>query len=155
MTLRVEQQAGSVGAYAYGIDLREALDDGCFEKLHSAFLEHHVLCIRDQQITPAQQLDFARRWGQVFVHPYVPSIEGYPGIMELGDPHPITTTWHSDTTHAATPPRISMLLAHRIPAFGGATMFANQHRAWEGLSETLRVGLCVGITEPPRTKSGR
>ncbi len=138
MSPTVERQAGALGAYIYGVDLGKPLDGASFETLHAAFLEHHVICIRDQDITPAQQLEYAERWGRVFVHPYVESIEGHPGIMELGDPHPITTTWHSDTTHARTPPRMSMLLARRIPPYGGDTLFANQHLAWEELSLGLQ-----------------
>jgi taurine dioxygenase len=141
VSLRIERQACALGAYVYGIDLGKELDDASFEKLHAAFLEHHVICIRDQDITPEQQLAYARRWGPVFVHPYVESIEGHPGIMEIGDPNDITTTWHSDTTHAKQPPRASMLLARRVPSYGGDTAFANQHLAWEELSEGLRAVL--------------
>ncbi len=138
MSLRVERQAGALGAYVYGVDLAEDLDASTFEKLHAAFVEHHVICIRDQDINPGQQLEYARRWGRVFIHPYVESIEGHPGVMQIGDPNPITTTWHSDTTHARKPPRASMLLARRVPPYGGDTLFANQHLAWEGLSQAMR-----------------
>ena len=34
------------------------------------------------------------------MHPYVPSIEGYTGVMRVSDPTPVTTTWHADTTHS-------------------------------------------------------
>ena len=138
MSLRIERPAPAVGAYIHDLDLREALSDAEFEELHRAFLAHHVICIRGQDITPSQHLAFAERWGRVFVHPYVASIEGHPGIMAIGDPHDITTTWHADTTHAKAPPRISMLLSRRVPVRGGDTMFANQHQAWDELSERLQ-----------------
>ncbi len=136
--MRIERQAGALGAYVTGIDLAGGLDEASFEQLHAAFLEHHVICFRDQQMTSGQQLDFAARWGKIFVHPYVPSIEGHPGIMEVYDPHPITTTWHQDTTHSKTPPRMSLLLARRVPPYGGDTMFANQHLAFDELSPALQ-----------------
>ena len=136
--MRVERQAGALGAYITGIDLSRPVDDATFERLRAAFLEHHVVCFRDQDVTSEQQLAFAARWGKIFVHPYVPPIEGYPGIMEVYDPHPITTTWHQDTTHSKTPPRMSLLLARRVPAYGGDTMFANQHLAFEELSPALQ-----------------
>jgi taurine dioxygenase len=136
--VRVDRQAGALGAYVTGIDLSQPIDGATFEQLRAAFLEHHVLCFRDQELTPEQQLAFAARWGQISVHPYVAPIEGYPGIMEVYDPHPITTTWHQDTTHSKTPPRMSLLLARRVPAYGGDTMFANQHLALEGLSPAFQ-----------------
>lgn len=135
MTIDVTRDAPALGAYVSGVDLSARLDDAAFEELHSLFLTHHVLCIRDQgHLTPEEQLAFAARWGPVGVHPYVPSIEGYPAIMEVFDPHPITVAWHQDTTHMKAPPRMTMLLARRVPDYGGDTMFANQHLAYEELS---------------------
>jgi taurine dioxygenase len=139
MTIEATRDAGALGAYVSGVDLSVPLDDASFETLHSLFLEHHVLCFRDQgHLTPDQQLAFAARWGTIFTHPYVPGIEGYPPIMEVHDPHPITVAWHSDTTHSKTPPRMTMLLARRVPEYGGDTMFANQHLAYEELSDGLK-----------------
>lgn len=139
MTIEATRQAGALGAYVSGVDLSKPLDDATFEKLHGFFLEHHVICFRDHgHLTPDDQLAFAARWGSIFVHPYVPGIEGYPAIMEVYDPAPITVAWHSDTTHSKTPPRMTMLLARRVPPYGGDTMFANQHRAYDDLSAGMK-----------------
>jgi taurine dioxygenase len=75
------------------------------------------------------------------VHPYVPSIEGHPGIMKIYDPTPLTQRWHADTTHAERPPALSMLLARVIPEVGGDTMWSNAHAAYDGLSDGLRATL--------------
>ncbi|MCH2171409.1 TauD/TfdA family dioxygenase [Myxococcota bacterium] len=136
--LEITLPSPALGAYATGVDLSHPLDAETFERLRDAFLEHHVLVIRDQHITPEQHVAFAARWGEIFVHPYVPSIEGHPAIMEVHDPHPVTVTWHSDTTHSKTPPRMSLLLARRVPMVGGDTLFANQHLAYENLPSDLR-----------------
>jgi taurine dioxygenase len=138
MSFRIERPAGALGAYVTGIDLATPVDEATFAELHQAFLDYHVLCIRDQDITPDQQLAFSARWGPIFIHPYVPSIEGHPGIMEIYDPNPVTVAWHSDTTHTKAPPRMSLLLARRVPEFGGDTMFANQHAAYDGLSSGMQ-----------------
>jgi taurine dioxygenase len=139
--MEIERQAGALGAYIRGIDLGHGVDDAIFAQLRAALLEYHVICLRDQTLTPDQHMAFAKRWGPVFVHPYVPSVEGQPGMMEVTDPHPITTTWHQDTTHSKTPPRMSLLLARRVPECGGDTMFANQHVAFERLSPGLQRAL--------------
>src|SRR5437867_3495539 len=134
-----QRQAGALGAYVEGVDLAAGFDAAVVAELRSALLEHLVICVRGQSaLTPNGQLDFARRWGNVLVHPYVPSIEGYPGVMRIYDPNPVTQTWHSDTTHVATPPSITILLARTIPAIGGDTMFANQCLALESLSPGLQ-----------------
>src|SRR5207237_8621054 len=73
--------------------------------------------------------------------PYVPSIDGYPGIMLIYQVHAITETWHADTTHSAAPPKITMLVAQKIPEIGGDTAFANQHLAYDALSDGLKKAL--------------
>jgi taurine dioxygenase len=106
--IHVQRQAGSLGALITGVDLSQPIDDATFEAIHSAFLEHQIICIRGQQaMTPDDQMAFSARWGEISVHPYVPSIEGYPGLMRIYDPNPVTQTWHSDTTHAARPPALT------------------------------------------------
>lgn len=136
-TLRVERQEPAVGGIVTGLDVAD-LDDATFATVHAAFLEHHVLCFRGQDLTPDEQLAFAARWGTVSHHPYVPSLEGHPGIMEIFQVTGITETWHADTTQIANPPKITMLLAREVPAVGGDTMFANMHLAYAGLSAGLR-----------------
>jgi taurine dioxygenase len=136
--MEIQRQAPALGARVTGIDLAQAIDDALFERIRAAFLEHHVLCFPGQEITPEQHYAFAARWGRIFVHPYVPSIEGQPGMMEVTDPHVITTTWHQDTTHSKFPPRMSLLVARKVPPIGGDTMFANQHLAFENLSPALQ-----------------
>lgn len=138
MSMQIERQAGALGAYVTGVDLSKPVERATFEALHDAFLEHHVICLRDQDITPDQHLEFSALWGPIFEHPYVPSIKGYPGIMEVVDPQPTTVIWHSDTSHTKAPPRMSLLLARRVPEFGGDTMFASQHAAFDGLSPAMQ-----------------
>jgi len=136
-TMTIERQEPSAGAVVTGLDVAQ-LDDTTFPAVHAAFLEHHVLCFRGQDLTPDQQLEFAARWGTISHHPYVPSLDGHPGIMEIFQVTGITETWHADTTHVANPPKLTMLLARELPASGGDTMFANMHMAYDGLSEGLR-----------------
>ncbi len=141
-SIAVEPKAGSIGADVTGIDLSKPLDEAVFGELHDAFLRYLVLAIRRQHITPGQQLEFAKRWGTVEPHPYIPSIEGYPGIMKIYDPHPLTQQWHTDFTYSQRPPKLSILVARILPPAGGDTMFANQYAAFETLSPRLQGLLC-------------
>ena len=137
--LEVRRQAGALGALITGVDLSRPVGDDTFAAIRDAFHEHMVVCIRDQgAMTPDDQLAFAARWGEISIHPYVPSIDGYPGIMRIYDPNPVTVTWHADTTHAAKPPALTLLLARVLPPYGGDTMFANTALAYDGLSAGLR-----------------
>ena len=93
----MERMSAAGGAIVRGVDF-DHIDDATFEYLHKTFLDHHVLCIRGSSITPEQQLEFGRRWGPVYSHPYVPSIDGYPGIMFREGSEQVTTVMTLDVT---------------------------------------------------------
>jgi taurine dioxygenase len=136
--IKVTPQAGALGATVTGIDLAQPLGDATFAELEKAFLEYLVLAFRGQDISPDQHLAFAGRWGTVVPHPYVPSIERYPGIMRVYDPTPLTQLWHSDFSYARRPPKLSILVARTLPPVGGDTMFANQFAAYDSLSDGMK-----------------
>ena len=131
--LHVEPMSPAVGAYVTGVDRPSVA-------LRDLFLEHHVLVLRGlDHVSAPGLLEFAAEWGEPYVHPYVDSVEGAVGVMEIGPAHEVTTTWHSDSTHSPRPPAITMLLARVIPPGGrGDTCFANQHLAYDHLSVGMR-----------------
>ena len=140
--MEIRQLAGALGAEVLGLDLTDGISDADFASVRNALHESGVICIRGQgAMTPEDQLDFAARWGEISIHPYVPSIEGYPGIMKIYDPNPITQTWHSDSTHMREPHAYTLLLARVLPEVGGDTMFASATRAFESLSPGLQAML--------------
>lgn len=134
--------AGALGAEVQGVDLAHALDDDQIAALRNAWHEHLVLFFRDQHLTPAQFMAFARRIGRPVEYPFVKGIEGYPEIIEVKKLAHETVNfggiWHSDTTYLAEPPMASMLLARETPPFGGDTLFANMYLAYETLSAGMR-----------------
>ena len=140
--MEIKRLAGALGAEVLGLDLSRGIADRAFVAVRDALHENGVICIRDQgAMTPQDQLAFAARWGDISIHPYVPSIEGYPGIMKIYDPNPITQTWHSDSTHMTNPHAYTLLLARILPAVGGDTMFASAVKAFESLSPGLQAML--------------
>jgi alpha-ketoglutarate-dependent taurine dioxygenase len=101
-----------------------------------------VIFFRDQALTPAQFMAFARRMGKPIEYPFVRGIEGFPELIEVKKLEHERTNfggiWHSDTTYLEQPPMGSMLLARELPPYGGDTLFANQYLAYEELSEGMR-----------------
>ena len=150
----VTPQAGALGASITGIDLGKPLDDATFAALEQLFLTYLVLAFREQDITPEAHLAFAGRWGTVIPHPYVPWIEGYPGIIRVYDPTPLTQLWHSDFSYARRPPKLSILVARTLPPVGGDTMFANQYAAYDSLSEGMK-RLLTGLRRSSRARRWR
>jgi len=131
--------AAPLGAVVSGLDVR-AIDDEIWSKLDTLFTEHHVLVFPDQDLSPADQIAFASRWGSLVRHPYAGTKE-HPEIIELrntGRRRDVNQHWHSDMTYEVRPPKLTMLYALDVPEFGGDTAFANQEIAYEGLSDGLR-----------------
>ena len=62
-TFTLERATPTIGAYIHGLDLREEITPECRTELREAFLEHQVLFLRDQHITPDDQIEFAKVFG--------------------------------------------------------------------------------------------
>ena len=142
LAIQVKRIAGALGAEVSGVDLTRPLDDEQAAALRAAWLEHLVLFFRDQPLTPAQYMAFARRIGRPVEYPFVRGIEGYPEIIEVKklehEKVNFGGVWHSDTAYLEVPPMASLLLAREVPPYGGDTLFANAYLAYETLSEGLR-----------------
>lgn len=139
--VEVRPLTGALGAEVSGVDLRNA-SNHAWDAIHRAFLDHKVLAIRDQELTPDDLMAVGRRFGEPSYYPFVEGIEGYPFIFEIvKEPHEKQNfggTWHSDTTYLPKPPLATILHALEAPTHGGDTLFANTELAYEGLSEGMR-----------------
>lgn len=139
--IRVLPVTPTIGAEVRGVDLREPLDPGTVEALERALLEHHVLFFRDQQITPAQQIAFARHFGPISIPPFAPKYGDDPELIVLDQKSPKgegADNWHSDNTFMREPPMGSILRAVLLPKLGGDTCFANMVAAYEALSPPIQ-----------------
>lgn len=162
-TIKVSPVAGNIGAEIHGIDLREPLSDSAYEEIRSALLEYCVIFFRDQDITPEQQIAFAGRFGELQVHPFIPTLEGHPEIIELRSEETgpaemsyQSNVWHTDLTYTPEPPLGCVLWAKEVPPAGGDTMFLNAYRAYETLSPRMQDFLAdltcvhdITVTMPP------
>jgi len=140
--ITVRRLAGGCGAEIGGVDLTRPLDAGTVAALRQALLDHLVILLRDQPLSPAQFSTFARLFGTPSEYPFVKGIEGHPEIIRVAKlEHERVNfggVWHSDTAYLDEPPMGSMLLAQELPPYGGDTLFANQYLAYEALSPGLR-----------------
>jgi taurine dioxygenase len=144
----VRRVDGPFGAEVVGLDLSQPLNDGDFARLHRAHLDHHVLVLRDQRITPAQHVDFSRRFGPLQIHVQKKfQLAGHPEVLivsnikENGEPIGLGDAgafWHSDLSYKDKPSLGSLLHAQELPNVGGDTLFADQHAAYDALPEAIK-----------------
>ena len=55
-TITIEPLTGSIGAVLHGVDLRQPLGDGTTNAVRDALLRWRVVFLRDQHITPTEQV---------------------------------------------------------------------------------------------------
>ena len=138
MPLSVVPVAGSIGATITGIRL-SSLDDAEFAEIHRAWLDHHVVFFPDQHLDPAEQRDFARRFGSLEVHPLTEKLDGTPEVTVLhSDRGGRADVWHTDVTFNHEPPIAAVLQQISGPEAGGDTMWANQHAAFAAMSPAMQ-----------------
>src|SRR5918994_5758765 len=116
-TIDVRPVAASVGAEILNVDLADPLQDRTYQEIRNALNDHGVIFFRDQQLTPAQHLAFAQRFGET-EHDDSSSMAAVPGFPMIGEvrKEPEATrniggNWHSDHSFAPLPPPCPVLLA--------------------------------------------
>jgi taurine dioxygenase len=140
--IEVRPLASALGAEVLGVDLSTQLDDKIWSQVHEAYLEHHVIFFRDQQLTPEQHLTFSRRFGELEPYPFVHGIEGHPELIELvkmpDEVRGFGGEWHVDMSFREQPPAGAVLHALEVPPAGGDTLFSNLCLAYETLSVGMK-----------------
>ncbi|MEX0603478.1 MAG: TauD/TfdA family dioxygenase [Marinobacter sp.] len=146
--MKINPFANDFGAEITGVDLKDPSSD-VTERIYQAFLDHQMLVIRDQDLTPLEQVEFTERYGTLewqenvkYAHPdhdkvLILSNEIRPdgtavGVVDAGD------FWHSDSSHHEEPVKVTILMSIRTPSEGGATDFCNMYAVYNALSEATR-----------------
>ena len=156
MSMKVVPTAAVLGAEIAGVDLSRPLDDPTFAAIERAYNEYGVIFFRGQSITPAQQVVFTRRFGEIEFNifgerwsvPGNPEIVVLSNITEGGRPTGVRRAgerWHSDMCYTARPPRGTVLHALEVPELHGLSLgdteFASAAAAWDALPDAMKRAL--------------
>ena len=142
--MRVEPLTCALGAELLDVSLADAVhDDGLFAEIRAQLLRHRVLFLRDQDITRAEHVAFARRFGELEDHPVAGSDPEHPGLVRIykspDQPNDrYENAWHSDASWRVAPPLGCVLRCVDGPPVGGDTMWANMVLAYERLPEYVK-----------------
>jgi taurine dioxygenase len=147
-TLDIRPLTPAIGAEILGIDLGSTDIAARIPEIRAALLSHGVIFFRDQDITTAQHIAFARAFGELEIHPATPKDQPNREVLRI-EHGPKSrgqeNAWHSDVTWREEPSLGSILLAREVPDCGGDTLFANMHLAYERLSDPMKA-FCEGLT---------
>jgi len=144
-SIKVEPLTCAIGAELSHVNLGAASRDaGLMAEIRALLLKHRVLFFRDQDMTRAEHVAFARHFGELEDHPVVGSDPEHPGLVRIykspEQPNDrYENAWHTDATWRERPPFGCVLRCVECPPVGGDTMWANMALAYERLPEHVKI----------------
>ena len=135
-----------LGAELSGVILADDMADETFRAIYAAFLRYQVLLFPPQDVPPARQVAFARRFGEVQIHVMNQyHADGFPELYRLsnldenGKPngrHPDkgTLEWHTDGSWSRVSGQATIIYGEVMPETGGETHFCDMYEAYERLT---------------------
>jgi taurine dioxygenase len=142
--IAVEPLTCTIGAEIGGLSLADtARDDALFAAIRALLLKHRVLFLRDQDISRAEHVAFARRFGQLEDHPVAGSNPAHPGLVLIykdpnGPREHYENAYHSDASWREAPPMGCVLRCVEAPEVGGDTIWVNMVEAYARLPKPIQ-----------------
>ena len=152
--VRVVPSGKPVAADIEGVNLAQ-LTGAEFKVIFDAWMAHHVLRIRGQDLTKEQLLEFSARIGELDRAPInikgEPWIAGYPNLAVMSnilvEGQPVGSlgygeaVWHTDMSYNEVTPSAAILYGLEVTKVGGETGFLSMHHAYETLPDDLKAAI--------------
>jgi taurine dioxygenase len=141
---KVEPLTCAIGAEVTNVNLGAAArDPGLMAEIRALLLQYKVLFFRDQDISRAEHVAFARHFGELEDHPVAGSDPDHPGLVRIYKSPEVPNdryenAWHCDATWREKPPFGCVLRCVECPPVGGDTMWANMALAYDRLPEHIK-----------------
>jgi taurine dioxygenase len=143
-SMKVEPMTCSIGALLENVSLADAArDDPLFAEIRSLLIKHKVLFLHGQDVSRADHVAFARRFGELEDHPVAGSDPDHPGLVRIykgpdSRNEQYENAWHSDTTWRECPQFGAVLRCTETPPVGGDMLWANMVEAHKRLPEHVK-----------------
>ena len=127
--IRVRPLTCAIGAELGNVDLGAASrDPALVAQIRALLLQHKVLFFRDQGMSRAEHVAFARHFGELEDHPVAGSDPEHPGLVRIykspdAPADRYENAWHTDATWRQRPRAASCSCRHR-PATSRSSAFA-------------------------------
>ena len=87
---------------------------------------------------------FARRFGKLETHPFLPSNTGEPELVRFEKTAEVSgyeNSWHHDVTWRESPSMGAILHAVSVPDLGGDTLFSDMYAAYDALDDETKAAV--------------
>lgn len=144
--------APALGAEVSGVDIAAGISDDMLAAVRGALHRHGVIVLRDQNITPEDQVAFCKRLGRMRVSfmsdlsvPGVPELTVVSNIVKDGKPIGLVDAgalWHTDGSYLPEADMYTVLHAIQIPQRDGValgdTCFMSSGAVYDALPSDMR-----------------
>lgn len=147
---KVTDLTAHIGTEIEGVQLKDLTPEQR-DELALLIAERSVVFFRNQDLSPQQQLELGKWFGEPEIHPQVPQVPGmelgvtviWPDLQATERPADFrnpggASRWHSDLVHERQPAGITHLHNDTVPSVGGDTLWASGYSAYEKLSPDFR-----------------
>ena len=149
--LQIRKMGPQIGVEITGVDVKTMSDDE-WRQIYQAWLDHNVMCVRDQDLTIPDFIRYSERFGPVTPHPSKSTrhpehpkitmlgINKYDAQGKLRDEiyRRGAEGWHTDGAYNQAPFKATQLYALAVPSRGGNTLFCNGYAAYDALPQRLK-----------------
>lgn len=151
MTFQVKRLSPVLGAELIGFDPAAPYTPETVAALKAAFLEHHLLLIRGQEISTEDEVRLSELFGPV--SKMGEHMKHGGKTMNISNAHKDGALptgellFHSDQIYFKYPLKAIALYAVEVPSKGGDTLFSNALMAWDNLPPRLKERVQGLVTE--------
>jgi len=143
-TIEVLPLTATIGAELRNVSLAEASRDAAlFAEIKVLLLRYQVLFFRDQDLSKAEHVALAERFGPLEDHPVAGSDPEHRGLVQIykdldSPAEQYENAFHCDATWREAPPMGSVLRCVETPEVGGDTIWVNMVEAYRRLPEHIK-----------------
>lgn len=141
---KVEPFDATFGAFVRDVKLA-SLDDATWQELHSVWLDYALLIFPGQFLTRAEQIAFAKRFGNLeFEMAPISNVKSDGTLIAETDDSDVMKVlkgnmgWHCDSTYMPVQATGAVFSAEVVPNSGGETGWADMRAAYDALDANLR-----------------
>ena len=146
MSYTITPLTGHTGAEVRGVNLAGDIDADARGDLNRAFARHHVLVIRDQDLSPDGFKTAAQVFGELLQHDKREThVPGHPDVYYVSNEQVVNgkriipgESFHTDHSNHPAPPKATTLFAVSLPSSGGDTQYVNMHDAFDDLPDAMK-----------------
>lgn len=145
MTLSADRLTPALGADITGLSEDVVIDSAFVDELHEQLMDHHVIFMRDLDLSPNKMAELGRQLGTLGArhHSYVthPDNDDVVVLEWKDDDLPDAAEWHADMTYRDDPPFATIVKSVVIPPAGGDTLWASMYSVYDSLPNGMKADL--------------